>query len=287
MRVVILGGSGQLGSELLKSMASHHPIALNRADVDVTEHDRVRQVVSSLQPEVLINTTAYHRVDDCETRPSIAFEVNAAAVQNLCRLANQLDAKLVHVSTDYVFDGESSRPYVEGDVPRPKSTYGASKYAGELIVSACARTHVLIRTCGLYGGSGSRGKGGNFVETMLRKASAGEPLRVVNDQTVTPTYAADLADQISTILDTGHTGLFHASAEGSCTWFEFAQAIFTISGVHTAVEPASSREYATAAVRPRYSVLENARLKDLGIHRMRHWREGLADYLRKRSLPSA
>jgi dTDP-4-dehydrorhamnose reductase len=233
-----------------------------------------------LRPEVILNTTAYHRVDDCESLPELAYAANALAVLNLIRIANELDAVLVHISTDYVFDGNSKSPYTERSAPFPLSVYANSKFAGEMLVRTMAKKYFLIRTCGLYGAAGSHGKGGNFVNTMLAKGRRREAIKVVNDQVVTPTYTADLAQQIAVVLPTGHFGLFHMTNEGSCTWFEFARAIFELSGMEVDLTPTTSEVYKAPAIRPKYSVLENARLKELGLNRMRHWRDALAAYLK-------
>ena len=181
---------------------------------------------------MIVNLTAYHRVDDCETNPELAYDVNVLAVLNLVRIANDMDARMVQFSTDYVFDGNSSTPYVESSEPNPLSVYGNSRLAGESLVRTQARRFVVIRTCGLYGHAGSQGKGGNFVETMLKKARSQEPIQVVDDQTVTPTSTfLDPAQQPAFLLPTTHEGLFHATNEGACSWYQFAAAIFELSGI--------------------------------------------------------
>ena len=279
MKIALLGSSGQLGQDLQTALGTHEVHALTRRDFDVTDHPQVRSRLMDLRPDVILNTTAYHRVDDCELQPDLAYSVNVLAVLNLIRVANDLDSVFVHISTDYVFDGKTREPYTERSEPFPLSVYANSKLAGEFLVRSASRRHLLIRSCGLYGSAGSRGKGGNFVQTMLAKARRGEPIRVVNDQVVTPTYTVDLANQIARVLPTEHFGLFHMSNQGSCTWFEFAKAIFEIAGMEADLSPTSSDLYKTPAIRPRYSVLENARLKELGLNEMRHWREALAAYL--------
>jgi dTDP-4-dehydrorhamnose reductase len=280
MKIALLGANGQLGQDLQRALHSHNISALTRKDFDVTDHKRTRAALSEIGPDVVLNTTAYHRVDDCEEQAELAYAVNALAVLNLIRVANEIDAVLVHISTDYVFDGNSQQPYSEGSDPFPLSVYGNSKLAGEFLVRTTARRYFLIRTCGLYGAAGSHGKGGNFVKTMLAKAQRGESIRVVNDQQITPTYTADLANQIARILPTDHFGLFHMTNEGSCTWYEFARAIFELSGIEADLSPTTSDDYKTPAIRPKYSVLENARLKHLGLNLMRHWRDALAAYLK-------
>lgn len=279
MKIALLGSAGQLGQDLQAALKSQDVHALTRRDFDVTDHPQVRSQLMDLRPDVILNTTAFHRVDDCEIQPELAYSVNALAVLNLIRIANDLDSILVHISTDYVFDGKAGRPYTETSEPFPLSVYANSKLAGELLVRSTARRHFVIRSCGLYGAAGSRGKGGNFVQTMLAKARRNEPIRVVNDQVVTPTYTVDLANQIARVLSTEHFGLFHMSNQGSCTWFEFAKAIFEIAGLKADISATTSDLYKTPATRPRYSVLENARLKELGLNEMRHWRDALAAYL--------
>lgn len=280
MRISILGANGQLGRDLTKTLAGHDILCLTRNDFDVTDHARARAVLTEARPDTIVNLTAYHRVDDCESKPELAYAVNTLAVLNLIRIANDLDATLVHVSTDYVFDGASRTPYVEASEPRPLSVYANSKLAGEYLVRSAARKYFLIRTCGLYGHAGSQGKGGNFVETMLKKARNREPIQVVSDQTVTPTSTADLARQMAVLLATSRYGLFHATNEGSCSWYEFAAAIFELASIPADLKPTSSELYKTPAIRPPYSVLENRRLKDLGLNRMLHWRDALSEYLR-------
>src|SRR5437763_1592623 len=228
MKIAILGANGQLGHDLEPALQAHEIIPLTRRDMDVTDFDRTRRVLMDLSPHVILNTTAYHRVDDCENQPELAFQVNALAVLNLVRIANDLNAVLVHISTDYVFDGNALRPYTESSAPLPLSVYANSKLAGEFLIRGIARRYFLIRTCGLYGVAGSNGKGGNFVETMIAKAKRGESIMVVNDQVVTPTFTLDLARQIARILPTTHYGLYHMTNEGQCTWYEFARAIFEL-----------------------------------------------------------
>jgi len=284
MDIALLGANGQLGTDLHRSLKPHKVLPLTIDDVDVTQHARTRAVLTDLRPEVVLNTTAFLRVDDCETQAETAYAVNAASVLNMVRIANDLDATFVHFSTDYVFDGKAQKPYTEESQPFPLSVYANSKFAGELLVRAYSRKYFLIRSSGLYGRAGSMGKGGNFVETMLGKARRGESIRVVNDQTLTPTYTVDLANQVASLLSTTHYGLFHATNEGSCSWFDFARAIFDLAGMDADLLPITSDAYKTPAVRPPYSVLENARLKELGLNQMRDWREALAAYLKEKSL---
>jgi len=279
MKIALLGANGQLASDLKRALSTHDLVAFTRNDFDVTDREATRERLVASEPEVIINTTAFHKVDVCESEPEEAFGVNAIAVFGLASVAQELGAKLVHISTDYVFDGASREPYSEESVPRPTSIYAASKLAGEYGVRSTCERHIVVRTCGLYGAAGISGKGRNFVETMLGKAAAGDRIRVVDDQIVTPTPTADLAAQMALLVETDAHGLFHCTAEGSCSWYEFARAIFELSGLEARLEPTSGDTYKTPAARPAYSVLENRRLNALGLNRMRHWRSGLADYL--------
>ena len=279
MRICVVGANGQLGRDLTAALAGHEVIPLTRKDFDVTDYGRAREVIVAARPEILVNLAAYHRVDDCESNPELAYSVNVLAVLNLVRSANDLDAKMAQISTDYVFDGEATTPYTESSEPFPLSVYGNSRLAGEYLVRTQSRRFVLIRTSGLYGRAGSQGKGGNFVEPMVRKARNREPIKVVNDQTVTPTSTEDLARQLALLFGTQHEGLFHASNEGACTWYEFAATIFETAGIQADLSPTTSAIYKSPARRPRYSVLENRRLKDLGLNRMLPWRDALIEYL--------
>ena len=279
MKIALLGANGQLAFDLKRVLSGHEVVGFTRSDFDVTDHEAARERLSAARPDAIINTTAFHNVDLCESEPGEAFGVNAIAVFHLAGLAKALGARLVHISSDYVFDGISVEPYSEEAIPRPISVYANSKLSGEYCVRSECEKHIVIRTCGLYGMAGSAGKGGNFVETMLRKAKEGEAIRVVDDQVVTPTPTADLAGQVALLLGADQYGLFHCTAEGSCSWYEFARAIFELSGLNARLEPTNGSVRQTPARRPAYSVLDNARLKALGLNRMRHWRSGLANYL--------
>ena len=283
LRIGILGANGQLGSDLVKALSNHALLPFTRDQFDITDHQRARAAIIEARPDVVINTTAYHRVDDCESQPDTAYAVNVLAVLNLIRASNEAGAQFVHFSTDYVFDGISSEPYTEASPAMPLSVYGNSKLAGEYIVRSMASATPADSTCGLYGVAGSRGKGGNFVETMLSKARAGDAIRVVADQVLTPTYTLGLADQVRVMLESKLAGLFHVTNEGMCSWFEFAQTVFELAGVSADLTPTTSELYRTPAIRPKYSVLENARLKSLGLNRMKPWREALKAYLQAKN----
>jgi len=284
---MLIGVEGQLGSDLRKVLQDQTLIPLSHADIEITDVEAVRRAFEQHRPDVVINTAAFHRVDDCETQMERAFQVNAFAVRGLAQECRRTGAALVHFSTDYVFAGEKREPYVETDRPGPLSVYGASKLAGEYLVAAALERHFLIRTCGLYGLGGSRSKGGNFPETMLRLAAQGKPIRVVNDQVVTPTYTADLARAVSQLIRTEAYGLYHITSGGSCTWFEFARKIFDLAGVNADLTPVTAEVFGAPARRPPYSVLRNQRLERLGLDKVPVWEDGLRRYLAERQNASA
>ena len=283
MKTLLLGADGQLGTDLTKIYPAEKLIPLTIEDINVCDYDGVRRIFGEHRPDAVINTAAYHRVDECEEHPDRAMEINALAVRNLALACKEIDAILVHFSTDYVFDGELSRPYTEEDTPRPLSAYAISKLAGELYIRYLHEKHFVIRLCGLYGVVGSMEKGTNFVETMLKLANESKEISVVSDQTLTPTYTRALAPVLKALIETRRYGLYHMTSEGGCSWYEFAAAIFELSGLEPNLSPTTSDVYKTPAKRPRYSVLENANLKKIpGMIPMVHWRDGLKEYLEER-----
>ena len=282
-KVVLIGANGQLGSELAKIFFDHDLVPLTHTDLDIADAKGIEKVLGQHSPDLILNTAAYHRVDECEEFPARAYEVNALAVRHLAQWAKAHQAVLLHVSTDYVFDGCLRRPYTEADPPAPLSAYAVSKLAGEYFIRAILDRHVIVRTCGLYGIAGSSGKGGNFVETMLRLATEGKEIRVVDDQVLTPTSAKELARKVRRLVETGAYGLYHITNNGACSWYEFAAAIFELSGLTPRLEPTTSAAFGARANRPAYSVLDNAKLRSLGMDDLRDWRDALAEYLDGRS----
>lgn len=283
MRIAVLGAAGQLGRDLVPRLAGE-AVPLARADLDLARPDTIAPTLDRVRPAVLVNCAAYNFVDKAEAEPDAAVAVNAWGVRELARACRAAGTKLVHVSTDYVFGLDSARttPLTEDDPPGPVSVYGLSKLAGEYVARAADPANLVVRTCGLYGVWGSGGKGGNFVETMLRVAGQGKPLRVVHDQRCTPTYTADLADAVAGLIRVGASGLYHVTSGGDCSWYEFASEIFRQSGVTADLTPITSAEFGAAARRPGYSVLSNARLTATGVPVPRPWPEALAAYLAER-----
>lgn len=282
MRVALIGASGQLGTDLQKALSGWDLVALNHSEIEICDFKRVREVLSRANPQVVINTAAFNRVDDCEDDPAGAFLVNALGPRNLARISSERECHIVHVSTDYVFGGEQAIPYAESDSPNPLSVYGVSKLAGECFVRNICPKHLLVRTSGLYGVAGSRSKGGNFVDTMIRLAGEGRPIRVVDDQVLTPTYTADLAAKLKELIDLRVVGTYHVTNSGQCSWYEFAATIFDFLGLDPELSPAASESLGAKARRPAYSVLEHRGLKACGIESPRVWTDALRAYLREK-----
>jgi dTDP-4-dehydrorhamnose reductase len=282
-KYVVLGSAGQLGRDLCPRLAGE-VVALTRADVDLTHPDGLRATLENHRPDIVINCAAYNLVDRAESEPAAAFEVNAWGVRQLAIACRDLGCTLVHFSTDYVFglDAARRRPYQESDAPGPVGVYGLSKLAGEYLVRALCPRHFVVRTCGLYGVWGSGGKGGNFVESMLRRAAEGKPLRVVADQICTPSYTVDVATALAALAQTDRFGLYHLINAGSCTWHEFAMTIFEQAGLRANLTPITSQEWGAPAQRPGYSVMANSAYEGLSLNPPRPWQEALIAYLVER-----
>jgi len=282
---VVVGSGGQLGVELVKEFRRRGEAvhALDRADLDITKSSAVESRLVALGPDVVVNAAAYNMVDIAEREPVAAYEVNALAVRNLALSCRQLDATLVHFSTDYVFDGTSSRPYTEDDKPHPLGAYAVSKLAGELYAQAYLAAPLVIRTSGVFGPGGLHTARGNFVELMLRLSTNNEPIRVVEDHVASPTYAPALAERTADLLDSGARGLFHAGGGTPISWFEYARMIFEEAGRRPELRATNEREYRTAARRPKYSALSNAKMESLGIAPMPPLREAVRTYLNLRA----
>lgn len=279
MRIAIIGSTGQLGSDLVKVLqeaGSYQVIPLSHAEIECTKPDSVRTALTRSCPQVVVNCAAFVRVDKCEDKPEEAFLVNALGALHVARSCTELNALCVYISTDYVFDGKKGEPYTEEDRPCPINVYGTSKLAGEYLVSQACPRWLIVRMASLFGKMGARGKGGNFVETILAKARAGEHLRVVNDIRMSPTYTYDAAQVLEGLIRQEATGIFHVTNSGSCTWYEFARKVVDLVGIETTLESAASSEYPTRASRPKNSSLISARL--LG-SALRSWEEALRDYL--------
>ncbi len=280
MRILIIGADGQLGTDLCNVIPKEEQIPLTIKNIDITNREITLQEIKNHQPDVVINTAAYHHVDKCEENVTPAFEVNTYGVKYLAEACKAVDACLVHISTDYVFDGKKGKPYVETDQPNPQSVYAISKYAGEQIVKYTLDKFFVVRSTGLYGVAGCLGKGGsNFVESILKLAASQPELKVVTDEVLSPTYSLDLAKQLYALVKTNKYGLYHAVNQGSCSWYEFASEIFKLLGRKVKINKTTASEFKPAAKRPGYSALKNAALQKIGLDKMRPWQDALEAYL--------
>lgn len=283
MKTAVIGADGQLGTDISAAMEkANYPLRrLTIEDLDVSRMDSVSGVLKEIKPELVINTAAFHHVEKCEDDPVRAFEVNALGPRNLAAVCNDLGAVLMHISTDYVFDGKKRAPYVETDKPMPLNVYANTKLSGEHFVEAIAGKYYILRVSGIYGKAPCIGKGGmNFVELMKKLSVVREEVRVVDNEILTPTSTVEIANQIVKMIESDSKyGLYHVTAEGSCSWYDFAGAIFEITKPKVKFNRAAPGEFAVKVNRPEYSVLENKYLKDQGINIMRHWKEGLRTYL--------
>jgi dTDP-4-dehydrorhamnose reductase len=282
MRLLAFGGWGQLGSELAAvARGKHELIRPTRTEADVTDPRAVGRAVSDTQPDAVLNMAAFHQVERCEEDPGAALAVNAVGAWNVARSAFLAGARCIYVSTDYVFDGGEPKGYEEDAPVHPLNAYGVSKAAGEMLCRLVCPDLLVVRGSGLFGHAGSSGKGGNFVETVLAKAAAGEPISVVDDQVTSPTAARDMAERVLLLLERGAPpGAYHAADAGRCSWFEFAAAILDLGGVSADLTRRSSA--GDAVRRPRCSVLLDTRSSQLGLPPARSWRDALGWYVAHR-----
>jgi dTDP-4-dehydrorhamnose reductase len=285
MKVLVIGAEGQLGTAIC---AAFSDVELYRADrdgsgiiLDIRNHEAARNLIAGeLRPDVVVNTAAAHHLAQCEEKPDWAFAVNAIAVKHVAAASQACGARLIHISTDYVFGHGASRPLTETDLPGPLNVYGASKLAGEYLIATMCADYCVVRTAALYGPAPCRAKGGeNFVGRMLRLAAARGQVEVVTDEITTPTYTVSLARQIRVIAERGKPGWYHATSRGACSWYEFAKAIFEYSHVSVKVTPMKAKDLQSPVRRPSYSVLENRYLQDQGLDIMPPWRDALQEYL--------
>jgi dTDP-4-dehydrorhamnose reductase len=285
IRVAIFGSHGQLGVELAAAFSarSYEVASFERASVDITDAAAVEKAVANYAPALVLNAAAYNKVDVAESDPELAFRVNALAVRNLALACRNVDAKLVHFSTDYVFDGSAGQPYQETDATRPLGAYAVSKLAGELYVRAYLENALIIRTCGVFGPHGAHTPGGNFVETMLRLAAAGNQIKVVEDHVASPTYALPLAARTADLVAAKASGIFHIGGGTPISFYDWAAKIFAAADLQPPLKPTNEQEFRTPARRPKYSALSNHKMESLGIPPMPSLDDAIRDYLTKRS----
>jgi dTDP-4-dehydrorhamnose reductase len=282
MKIAVIGATGQLGADVVRAFTDNgdEVSPLTHSDIELSNLDSVSTRLKELSPQFIVNTAAMHHVENCEREPQKAFEVNGLGTRNLALVARDIAATLMHVSTDYVFDGAKGNPYEESDAPNPLNVYGNTKLAGEYFVRSTLDKHFVLRTSAIYGRSPCRAKGGlNFIELMLKLAKERGKVRVVDSEIVTPTSTAELGRQMVTLSRSDFYGLYHATAEGSCSWHEFAREVFALTHTKVDLEVAGPNEFPAKVPRPRYSVLENGRLKSHKLNIFKPWQDGVREYL--------
>ncbi|MFA5014109.1 MAG: dTDP-4-dehydrorhamnose reductase [Actinomycetota bacterium] len=287
LKIALIGVNGQLGTDI-KSHFVKKGIKLTGlvglADINVSDYKTSENTIKSIDPDLVINTAAFHDVDLCEDEAHSAFEVNVMGVRNLSIICNEMDIPLMHFSTDYIFDGKKKEPYTENDCAAPLSLYGISKLAGEQVMRYLLDKYYIIRLSGLYGHAGSAGKGNtNFVEQMIKMSEKEKEIKVVNDQVLTPTSTIDVAEKLFELIQTGKYGIYHMTNTGSCSWYEFACEIFKLMKLPAKIFPTTTEEFGAKARRPEYSVLDNLNLRKVGLADLRSWKEALREYIESRN----
>lgn len=288
MRVLIIGSNGQLGSDLVSEFQQKTPfdiITLNREDLNLENLDQIKSVINKLEFDILVNCASYHITDEVERNSDLAFKVNSSAVECLAQCCKQKNAILYHYSTDYIFGGDETKksPYSELDPPSPINIYGSSKLLGENLAKITSRNVVIIRVASLFGLKGSRGKGGNFIETILSLSKKKSEIEVVDDQIMSPTYTKDVARITLKLADNKVTnGTYHLVNSGSASWYQLAQKIIQLTKSKLAITPISSLDYKTVAKRPKFSVLDNSKIQNHFSITLRSWDEALYSYLKEK-----
>ncbi|WP_287588094.1 dTDP-4-dehydrorhamnose reductase [Candidatus Borrarchaeum sp.] len=280
MKVAVIGAKGQLGSDLVKVFDADEVISLTHEEIEV-EHLDSCKIFKKSTPDVIVNTAAFHKTDACEDNPEKTFLVNTIGAKNVAETCSELDAILIYISTDYVFDGNKGVPYNEYDTPNPINTYGISKLAGEFYTKL-AEKYYVVRVASLFGVAGASGKGGNFVETMISKARSGQEIKVVDDIVMSPTYTKEAAIMVKNIVKNALPfGEYHVTNDGYCSWYEFAKTIFELLGTDVVLQPIKARSLNLKAKRPAFSALETVKLRKHALE-MDTWKEALKKYLKEK-----
>ncbi len=285
MRIVIIGSNGQLGSEITSVLGQKYELfPLTHQQIEIENLNPTRKLISELNPGIIINTAAYHHVPNCEQNPELSFAINALGSWNLAKIAAELNCKLVHYSTDYVFDGLKQSPYIEDDKPNPLNVYAISKLAGENFIQNYCKKYFILRISGIYGKVACRAKGGNFIMTMIKAAAEREVVKVVTDEILTPTSVEQIAHNTEDLMRTDAYGLYHMTCQGQCSWYEFAAEIFRILKIKTPLQACQSTDFPTGVQRPLYSVLKNKNLQNLRLDRFTEWQQALQLFLTRQYL---
>ncbi len=278
MKILITGAKGMMGSDLMKVLSQkkeYNLIGATRNDFDITDYSQTLQFLKDKRPDIVIHAAAYTKVDDCESHPETAYKVNEAGTKNVALGCKDINAKLICISTDYIFNGRKNIPYLENDIPEPLSVYGDSKLKGELVVQDILNDFIIVRTSWLFGRNGN-----NFISAILKQAEKTKTIKVVNDQTGSPTYTIDLSHAIEKLISCNAKGIFNITNSGECSWYQFAKNILELAGIKGVdVVPITSEELKRPARRPAYSILNCSKFKNTTNYNMRHWEEALKDYL--------
>lgn len=284
MKILIIGRTGQLGSALIQDAIplGHDIFAPSKQELNVTNQSEFLDAMEYFHPEVVINTSAFHNVPLCEVEPLNAFETNCIAIGKMAEISSEYNAWFVSFSTDYVFGGETEKPYIESDIQNPLQIYGLSKLAGEYAVLSHEKS-IIIRTCGLYGFQGATSKGGNFVDNRINDAQKKDIMEISNDQTISPTYTGDLSKAVLQLISHPfkESGIYHLVNEGCCTWYEFTEEIFRLLGIDIELIPVDRKGKTGNMRRPLFSALKNEKAAKLGIT-LPNWKEGLNEYLQNK-----
>ncbi len=281
MRIIVFGANGQLGSDIVDALQKDHEVIPMTHDLlDLSDLQKLEAFLLAEKAEVIINTAAYHHVELCEQNPEKATLLNTHAPALMAKIAKQLHCRFIHFSTDYVFDGDANQPYTEEDIAKPLNVYGLSKRNGEVEILTQNPASLILRVSGLYGTHPCRAKNGlNFVQLMLKLAKEKGEVKVVDDEFVSPTNTKNIAEQVAYVLDKNISGIVHATSEGQCSWYQFADAIFKFTNTQVILHRASSNDFPAKVPRPKYSVLENNKLKQAGLNKMMPWENALKNYL--------
>jgi dTDP-4-dehydrorhamnose reductase len=281
MKVAIIGANGQLGTDLCEVFGKKYEVfPLTHAEIEIADFDNSHSVFHSLKPDLVLNTAAASNVPGCEKDPLRAYEINGIGALNLAKLSNELGFKLMHYSTDYVFDGKKQKPYVETDATNPQSVYAITKTAGENYIRNYAEKYFIVRVSGVYGKVPSRAKGNsNFISMMIKLANEKPEVRVVTDEILTPTWTKAIAENCLALAETDHYNIYHMTCEGETSWYEFAKTIFETLKIKTPLYPASVNDFPVIVKRPFYSVLDNYNLKRINLNKMPAWKDALIQFL--------